>query len=250
MCSEDQSGAGLDRRQLLGALPLAALAAAALPGGVAQAQPAPDPRLLTRTPRIIPRSTWAGSSCPVRGPLPVEAAGDVKVLLVHHTQQPGNGYTASQVPGLLRGMYGYHTGPVKRWPDVAYNLLVDRFGRIWEGRAGSATRPVIPSATGGTQGFSQLVCFLGDHTSFVPTPQAQASAISALAWLARRYRVDTRPGAVTSFVSRGSNRHPRGTVVRTRTIEGHRAMSLTACPGTAAYPVVRHIFPTEVTRLA
>lgn len=261
MCRDDEddlSGAcdapgdtGVGRRGLLtGTLAgLTGLAVGLLPASDALAQVRPDPRLLTRTPGIIPRRYWAGASCPVRGPLQVERPGNVRVLLVHHTQSPGNGYSAGAVPGLLRGMYGYHTGPAKRWPDLAYNLLVDRWGRIWEGRAGSAARAVMPSATGGSAGFSQLVCFLGDHSVVPPTPQAQASAISALALLARRHGVDPRPGAVASFISRGSNLHPRGTRVRSRTIEGHRAMSRTACPGAAAYPVVRHIFPTEVTRL-
>lgn len=209
----------------------------------------PDPALLTREPVVQPRAAWAGSSCPVRGALPAEAAGDVRFLLVHHTADPGNDYTAAQVPALLRGMYGYHVGSQKQWADLAYNFLVDRYGRIWEGRAGSLGAPVIPAATGGAQGYAQLGCFLGDHSTVPPTPQAQASMISLLAWLARRYGVDTSPGATTSFVSRGSNRWPAGTPVRTRTLEGHRSMSLTTCPGDAAYALVLDAFPAAVTRL-
>lgn len=209
----------------------------------------PDPALLTTTPAILPRSAWAGTDLPVRGPLPVEAPGDVRFLLVHHTFLPGNDYGPGDVVGLLRGTYAFHTGPEKRWPDIAYNFLVDRYGRIWEGRAGSLTSPVVPGATGGTQGYDQLGCFLGDHSTVPPTPQAQASMISLLAWLARRYAVDTRPGTTVSFVSRGSNRWPAGTRVTTRTIEGHRAMSLTTCPGDAAYPLVRDLFPSAVTAL-
>ena len=218
-------------------------------GLAAPAWAAADPALLTRSPRIRPRSHWAGTICPVKGRLPVEAPGNVKFLLVHHTYVPGNVYAQSQVPGMLRGMYRYHVGPDKLWPDLAYNFLVDKFGGIWEGRAGSLTSPVIPGATGGSQGFSQLVCFLGNHTSVVPTAQAQASMISMLAWLARRYKVNTTPGQRTSFISRGSNRWPAGTRVTTATIEGHRTMSLTTCPGAAAYRLVRTDFPAAVTRL-
>ena len=232
---------------VLGATPAFAAPASAAPGSAA---PAPDPALLTRTPTILPRSAWAGTSCPVRGPLPAERPGDVKFLLVHHTEVPGNDYTRDQVAGLLRGMYAFHTGPEKGWSDLAYNFVVDRYGRIWEGRTGSLSSPVVPAATGGTQGFDQLGCFLGDHQTVAPTAQAQASMISLLAWLARRYDVDPRPGTTVSFVSRGSNRWPAGTTVTTRTIEGHRSMSLTACPGDAAYPLVRTVFPAAVTALA
>ncbi len=229
-----------------------ALGGAGLVGGVLGAAPAlaaPDPRLLTAEPAVRPRSAWAGPDRPPRRPLAVEAPGDVRFLLVHHTASPGNGYAEGAVPGLLRGMYDTHTG-TKGWPDLAYNFLVDRYGGIWEGRAGSLAGPVQPDATGGSQGFAQLGCFLGDHTTVAPTPQAEASMTSLLAWLARRYGVDTRPGATAAFVSRGSNRHPAGTRVVTRTVEGHRAMSQTTCPGDAAYALVRDRLPAAVTQLA
>ena len=247
----------IGRRGLLAGLGVGGLAA--LVGGrVAQAAPAPlaapsrltaPPALLTGSPVIRPRSDWAGTSCPPTGPLPVELPGDVRFLLVHHTAEPGNDYVAGDVPGLLRGMYAFHTGPAKGWSDLAYNFLVDRYGGIWEGRTGSLTSPVVPSATGGTQGYDQLGCFLGDHAVVPPTPEAQASMISLLAWLAGRYGVDTTPGTTVTFVSRGSNRWPAGTPVTTATIEGHRAMSLTTCPGDAAYPLVKDVFPAAVTRL-
>jgi hypothetical protein len=73
--------------------------------------------------------------------------------------------------------------------------------------------------------------------------------VSIMAWLADRYGIDTRPGTLVKFFSRGSNRWPEGTRVTTRTIEGHRKMSLTSCPGGAAYPFVRGPLPRRVTFL-
>ncbi|HVE62480.1 MAG TPA: N-acetylmuramoyl-L-alanine amidase [Mycobacteriales bacterium] len=240
--AENSSALGPSRRSiLLGA----ALGGTAAVTGVWPTYADAEP-FLTKTPRIRPRSQWAGSGSPVRGPLQVERAGDVKVLLEHHSAS-SNSYTAAAVPGILRSFYRLHVD--KGWPDLAYNFLVDRHGGIWEGRAGSATRPVVPSATGGTQGFSQIVCWIGDHRSTAPTTAAQQSMISMLAWLARKYAVRTDPGSTTSFVSRGSSRFPRGSTVRTRTIEGHRKMSSTVCPGDAAYTIVRDRSQAEVTRL-
>lgn len=203
--------------------------------------------LLTRAPRILPRSQWAGQSEAPRGTLSTESSGDVRFLLVHHTYDPGNDYTEDQVAGMIRGIFRYHTSDVKGWPDVCYNFFVDRFGRIWEGRAGSLQGPVKPSATGGSQGFSQIACFIGDHTESAPTPKAAASMVSLLAFLARKYDID--PQGMTSFTSRGSNKYSKGTNVRTRTIEGHRAMSQTECPGQAAYSMVREEFRGHVARL-
>jgi hypothetical protein len=196
---------------------------------------------------IRPRSAWAeGLGAPA--PLPVEAPGDVRFLLVHHSASP-NGYAAGDVPGTLRGFHGFHTGADKGWPDVAYNFFVDRYGVVWEGRSGSLEGPVQPSATGGSQGFAQICCFVGDHTTEPPTPEAQRSMVALLAALAERYGIDPTPGVMTTFVSRGSNRWPAGASVTTPTIAGHRDMSLTSCPGDAAYPLVRDAFPGQVAAL-
>jgi hypothetical protein len=133
---------------------------------------------------------------------------------------------------------------------VAYNFFVDRFGRVWEGRAGSVDGPVIGDATGGNQGFSQLVCLIGNFVADPPTPEAVEALTGVLAWLGRREGVDVTPGAMASFTSRGSNRWPAGATVETTTIAGHRDMSQTACPGDAAYALVRGDLPALVAQRA
>lgn len=233
----------LSRRALLRSTALGTVIVA---GASVGTRPSAAAALLTKTPTIRPRSAWAGSSCPVRGTLQYEPAGAVKFLLVHHSETTSS-YPAAQVPRILRSFYRTHVG--KGWPDIAYNFLVDRYGRIWEGRADSLRHPTIASATGGSQGFSQIVCWVGNHRVEAPTAAARQSMISLLAWLSRRYAVDTTPGATVRFVSRGSNRWPAGVRVSTRTIEGHRRMSMTDCPGDAAYGVVRDTLPFAVTNL-
>ncbi len=235
-------GGHLSRRNLLVGT-LAGAAALALPGGPlapVQAEAA------TRNPTVRARSAWAGTACPVRGPLPVEAAGNVRFLEVHHSVLPSNTYTQAQVPAILRTFYKLHVD--KGWPDIAYNFLVDRFGTIWEGRAGSRTSPVIPSATGGHQGFSQKVCFIGDHRTAPPTALMNDRMVSALAMLAARHRIQTAPGSTATFTSRGSNLLPAGTRCTVPTIVGHRQVVRTACPGDAAFRLVRYSYPTWVSR--
>jgi hypothetical protein len=197
------------------------------------------------TPRgvgVRPRSDWA-RGLPVVGPLRRERPGDVRVLIVHHTASP-NGYAPGDVVDLLRAFHAMHTGPERGWPDVAYNFFVDRYGAVWEGRFGSLAGPVRPDTTGGSQGFAQTCCFVGDHTVDPPTPDARRAMTLLLAGLAQRYGV--RAGGTATFVSRGSNRWPAGATVTTPTIAGHRDMSLTSCPGDAAYPLVTHAFPADV----
>ncbi|MFZ2502716.1 MAG: N-acetylmuramoyl-L-alanine amidase [Nocardioides sp.] len=163
---------------------------------------------------------------------------DVRFLLVHHTAEPGNDYGPGDAPALLRGMYDYHTSSAKGWPDIAYNFLIDQFGVVYEGRSGSLIQASIPDATGGSQGFSQLACFIGNLDVQAPTAAARESMDRVLAYLADRHAVDITPGATTDFVSRGSNRYPPGVEVHTKTVAGHRDMSATTCPGAFAYAMV------------
>ena len=194
---------------------------------------------------IQPRSVW-GAGLPPTGPIRLEAPGDVRFLLVHHSASP-NGYSAGQSIGFLRSFYRYHTSAAKGWPDIAYNFLVDSYGQIFEGRQGSLLSPVRGDATGGSQGYALLCCFIGDHRDVAPTGAAQSAMVVLLAWMAGTYGIDPSPGSTTEFVSRGSNLHSEGTVVVTPTITGHRTMSRTSCPGDQAFALVRDSFPQQVS---
>ena len=154
---------------------------------------------------------------------------EVRFLIVHHSASH-NGHRGSEVPSILRGFYDFHTAS-RGWADIAYNFLIDVDGGIWEGRAGSIDGPVAGDATGGNQGFTQLVCLIGDFEATGPSAAAVTSLVELLAWLADRYDISTAPGAEVTFVSRGSNLHPAGVEVTTPTITGHRTMSQTSCPG-------------------
>lgn len=196
---------------------------------------------------VIPRENWGGDLAPTGSLIP-EAAGDVRFLLVHHSGTP-NGYTRDRAIEYLRSFYRYHTSPAKGWADIAYNFLVDAYGRIFEGRTGSIDAPIRGDATGGSQGFALLCCFIGDHTTEPPTPRAVEAMAALLAWLASRYGIDPSPGATAGFVSRGSNLHPPGRDVTAPTITGHRRMSRTTCPGNAANAIVERELPEMVTAL-
>ena len=196
-------------------------------------------------PEIRARSTW-GDRLPPTGPL--EREDDVRLLLVHHTAST-NDYSADEVIEQIHDFYDFHVGPERGWPDVAYNFLIDRFGGIWEAREGSLAEPIRGDATGGSQGFAQLASLIGNHVEAPPTPEGIDSLTRLLAWMAHRYRVDTKPGATVAFVSRGSNRWPAGTEVSAATISGHRDMSETRCPGDSVYDLLDRSIPEEIERL-
>lgn len=223
------------RRELLASAGIA-VGAAALAGvligsdGAATAAATVTPVEVLPGLKVFPRAYW-GSDLPPKGPIGRE---DPKFLLVHHTASPNN-YTSAR--NLIRTTYLWHTSndPSKGWPDVAYEFFIGRDGSVYEGRAGALAGPVRADATGGSQGWAQLICLLGDFTHQMPTAAAQASLVKVLAWLGDRYRIDTRPGAEITFTSRGSQRWPRGASVTSTTIAPHRDMSYTGCPGDTLY---------------
>ncbi len=194
---------------------------------------------------VFPRDAW-GADLPPKGRIQRE---DPRFLLVHHTASPNNYRSARSV---IRLAYSWHTSndPTKGWPDVAYQFFVGRDGDVWEGRAGSLAGPVMASATGGSQGWAQLVCLLGDFTSVQPTAAATDSLVKVLAWLGIRYGIDTAPGATATFVSRGSQKWKRGALVTSTTIAPHRDMSYTGCPGNAFSPRVAGLAAAVQTQRA
>ncbi|MDY7104169.1 MAG: N-acetylmuramoyl-L-alanine amidase, partial [Actinomycetota bacterium] len=227
---------------------LAGFAAGALVGaggltGRAGAQGAQvAPVEVTERLSIRPRAAWAGDGPAPDGLVPE----DVRFLLLHHSAGDTD-HKTEQVPAILQGYHAFHTGPTKGWPDLAYNFLIDREGGVWEGRAGSIAGAVRGDATGGNQGYSQLVCLIGDFTAAPPTDAAIDAAARTLAWLADRSGIETAPGSTATFDSLGSSRWPVGTQVETATIAGHRDMSHTACPGDTFYPIVVGELPAAVT---
>ena len=87
--------------------------------------------------------------------------GTVKAGFIHHTVN-SNSYSSGQVPSLLRGIYAYHTQS-RGWRDIGYNYLVDRFGRIWEGRYGGVTRAVVGAHTSGYNEYSFALSAIGNY---------------------------------------------------------------------------------------
>ena len=234
MC-DCQSTSGLTRREAINAA-LVVGSAIAVGGAIAtgvQAVAGPAVPAVEVLPGLLiyPRDAW-GDHLPPVGPIEVETP---QFMLVHHSAS-SNSYTSAA--SVIQATYAFHTSSAKGWSDVCYEFFIGRDGDVWEGRAGALTGPVVADATGGSQGFAQLICLLGDFTSQLPTDAAQASLVMMLAWLADRYVIDLSAGATTSFVSRGSQRWPAGTPVTTETIAGHREMSFTACPGDAFYPML------------
>jgi uncharacterized protein with LGFP repeats len=151
----------------------------------------------------------------------------LKQVHIHHTAT-GNGYSRADVPGILRGMYRYHTQTLG-WFDIGYNFLVDRFGRAWVGRSGGANRLVRGAHTLGFNHESVGIAVIGNLERRPAWPEAVTEVVRLAAWKLDKRGKDAQ-GSVR-VTSTGSDKYPEGTRVRLPVIDGHRDTNDTACPG-------------------
>ncbi|MBV8159448.1 MAG: peptidoglycan recognition protein [Acidimicrobiia bacterium] len=177
-------------------------------------------------PPINTRASW-GARPPVTNP---EYAPTVQMAFIHHTVG-SNDYAPGDVPAILRGIQSYHMD-TNGWNDIGYNFLIDRFGGIWEGRAGGMDQPVIGAQVLGFNSGSTGVALLGDFTNG-PAPGVMIDAAGRLlAWKLSLTNVD--PMGVNNFQSQDSSsgaKYPAGTVVTLNNISGHQDANYTDCPG-------------------
>ena len=190
-------------------------------------------------PPIIARSAWAGRGHP---PSSGPYYSAIDLAFVHHTENP-NGYSPGQVPAMLLAIYDYHRF-TRGYFDIAYNFVIDLYGRIWEARAGGVDEPVIGAHAGGYNSVSTGVAILGSFMFAEPSAAAIAALQRLLAWKLAlhgvpalgKVRVEVNPSDAfyTPFA-------PGQRVLLPR-IAGHRDGDLTSCPGNDLYqrlPAVR-----------
>lgn len=155
----------------------------------------------------------------------------VKAAFVHHTAS-GNNYRCSQVPSLIRSIYRYHVKSMG-WRDIGYNFLIDKCGKIYEGRAGGVAKPVLGAHTLGFNSNSMGIAVLGSYGATKPSKSAVKAIARLTAWKLGLHGVN--PKGKTYLTSAGSNLHRKGKKVRLNVISGHRDGFKTECPGRKLY---------------
>jgi len=193
--------------------------------------PMPAASANAASPGIITRAQWGADERLRKGTPTVMT--EVKALTLHHTAG-SNSYTQAGAIQQIRSIYAYHTQSLG-WNDIGYNWLVDRYGRIFEGRFGSIDGPVQGAHAGGFNSFTQGMSVMGNfETGSVPS--AVTGSLGRLSgWLAARYGIDAQ-GTTRLTSAGGTSKYAAGTTVTLRTIFGHRDTGSTACPGRNLYP--------------
>lgn len=196
-------------------------------------------------PTVFSRAQW-GADESIRNKKALRY-GSISAGFVHHTVN-ANDYSEAQVPAIIRSIYAYHVKS-RGWSDIGYNFLVDRFGRIWEGRFGGIDKPVVGAHTLGYNEYSFAMSAIGNFETVQPSDVMLRAYGQLFAWKLSLHGVN--PASMSQRVGRST--FPA--------INGHRDAGSTACPGknlyaklplirqyaSAAAPVTPVVTPVEVS---
>ncbi|MDG9702329.1 peptidoglycan recognition protein [Streptomyces sp. DH37] len=235
------------------ASPTASASASASPSPTVSVPPAP-PSTAPRPP-ITDRAGWGADesiSPEEPGYLP---GGKVRAVVVHHTAE-SNSYTCDQAPAVVRGIYAYHVRTLG-WKDIGYNFLVDKCGRIYEGRKGGVDRPVMGAHAYGFNAETTGISILGTYTDTAASTAALTSVARVAAWKLGQYGVAPNGTATLTAGDAGRNYSgktwAKGAQLSFPAIHGHRDGYNTQCPGDRLYgqlATVRSYAAGPVTGLA
>ena len=168
--------------------------------------------------------TWKASDAPA------------KHVVVHHTAGTNN-YTPAQSASIVRGIYHYHAVTLG-WGDIGYNYLVDKYGKVFEGRSGTLGAPrgrmVVGAHAYGANTGSLGISMMGNHSTVAPSG-SQLDAVGRLAgWFLARAGAASATGSAP-FTFRSSQKYKAGQTINLASISAHRDVGYTACPGEAGY---------------
>ena len=187
--------------------------------------PAPDD--FPSRPAIVTRRQWGAD--PSLGDRCFEPrfGTTFKAVFVHHTAG-SNDYSRAEAPAVVRGVYAYHTQS-RGWCDIGYNFLVDRYGTVYEGRAGGIRKPVRGAHAGDYNVNSTGISLMGTFSEVGPTRAMKRALVRLTAW-----RLGTAYHDGRGYANINGHRFKR--------ISGHRDAMSTSCPGERVYawlPVLR-----------
>jgi SpoIID/LytB domain protein len=174
----------------------------------------------TPMPTVITRAAWGASA---GTPCDTPAAGDrTRGVVVHHTAGT-NSYTKAESASIVRATQAFHVKS-RKWCDLGYNFLVDKYGQIFEGRRGGMDRAVRAAHSGNlaVNTYTMGVSMMGNYDLVKPTAALKDSMVKLVGW---------RMG--TNFLKAKGTYSLGGKTLNM--IAGHRDVLSTACPGRYGY---------------
>jgi len=215
---------------------------------------------VVQRPNIVTRAQW-GANESWRDAIP-RMGTSIIAGFIHHTATTSS-YTPEQAPGQMRNLYAYFTKSLQ-YADMGYNFLVDKYGTIYEGRAGCTVStmdtcdgPSLPVQGAHTAGMNEntfAISVIGNFDTVKPSATSAAAIVDSLANLAAwklapygLYPKDT--ASITSTDTSGKSRYSNGQVAVTPVLSAHRDVGLTVCPGRYLYPYIDRVRTKATTLL-
>ncbi len=181
-------------------------------------------------PAMVTRAQWGASSCPPRA---APEYGTVKAAYIHHTVSV-NDYSPDEAKDIVLAICRYHRNS-NGWNDIGYNFLVDKYGTLYEGRAGGVSRAVVGAQAQGFNDQTTGISNIGDYSSVQQTSVALDAMARLIRWKLPLHGAPTA-GSVTLTSNGGdTNRYKAGARVTLPRVLGHRDTNSTACPGSTLY---------------
>ena len=149
----------------------------------------------------------------------------IRAAVVHHTAG-SNDYAPEDSAGIVRSIYEYHTRTLG-WCDIAYNALVDKYGQVFEGRAGGMDKPVEGSHTGGFNHNTWGVAMMGDFDAVPPTPIQLRTTARLIGWRLGFDHVNPRGTVVLPSAGGSFTKFPVGATPTLPTNDLQDALGLT-----------------------
>lgn len=187
--------------------------------------PGTDPQ-----PAMVTRAQWGAAQCaPRSGP----EYGEVKAAYVHHTVSL-NDYTPEEGPSIVLAICRYHRNS-NGWNDIGYNALVDKYGVLYEGRAGGINQAVIGAQAEGYNAQTTGIASIGNNSEEAASPEEMTSLARWIRWKLGVHGVPLVGTTTLTSTGGSSNRFPAGRAVPVPVVLGHRDTGATECPGNLLY---------------
>ncbi len=174
----------------------------------------------------------------------------VKKIVVHHTAGTNDYKDIEEAKAEVRADYAYHATTLD-WGDIGYNMLIDKWGNIYEGRHGrgdglsrEAFSPGVVAGHAldhnyGSVGIALLGTFTkpgeNDEPGVVPSDAMLQALIDVIVWQCQLHNIDPQENSDYLLVTDEWNRGLAN-------IAGHRECNTTICPGGYVYdrlPLIR-----------
>ncbi|QCB93136.1 peptidoglycan recognition protein family protein [Cellulomonas shaoxiangyii] len=215
--------------EITGAAVAPAGGAGAVRGAAVPAPAAAVTATAASAPGVVTRAQW-GARAPSCTP---DTASTLVGAVVHHTAGPDYASPAEAM-AQLRNDQRYHMDS-RGWCDLGYNIVVDKWGTLYEGRVGSLTSPVVGVHAGGFNTGTLGVSVLGTYTDVGFTPATTDAIARIVAWRLAAYG-RSPGGEVVIHTNGGENsRYGPNSTVRLPVVFAHRDVAYTTCPGNAGY---------------